>query len=88
MIRSPMAHPDNKSFLRNFRGWLVLFIIGLVLTGLTAFPLERETATSNHIFKFTPAPPSGEFKPIAITRSWRMEPTGSPSPAWAFFISR
>ncbi|HTM15451.1 MAG TPA: hypothetical protein VL135_01050 [Terracidiphilus sp.] len=47
--------------LRRIRIWLVLFIIGLVLSGITAFPLERETAVLNSIFHVAAAPsPAGE----------------------------
>ena len=47
--------------LRKIRFWLVLFIIGLVLSGITAFPLERETAVLNRIFHVDPvAPHAGE----------------------------
>ena len=34
-----MTHADA---LRRIRFWLVLFIVGLVLSGITAFPLETE----------------------------------------------
>lgn len=34
-----MAQPDH---LRRIRFWLALFIIGLVLSGITAFPLQSE----------------------------------------------
>jgi hypothetical protein len=33
-----------ESQLRTIRIWLVLFMLGLVLSGVTAFPLEHETA--------------------------------------------
>jgi hypothetical protein len=36
--------PKTKAqLLRSIRLWLSLFILGLILSGLTAFPLERET---------------------------------------------
>ena len=35
---------DEASLLRSIRIWLSLFILGLILSGLTAFPLEHETA--------------------------------------------
>lgn len=44
---------------RRIRIWLALFIVGLVLSGLTAFPLQRETAMLNRIFHVAPAPPAG-----------------------------
>jgi hypothetical protein len=34
-----MAHPDH---LRRIRIWLVVFITGLILSGITAFPLQSE----------------------------------------------
>ena len=51
---------NSTSLLRKIRVWLVLFIIGLVLSGLTAFPLERETATLDRIFHVSPTPQPGE----------------------------
>jgi hypothetical protein len=36
------THTSNP--LRTIRIWLTLFIVGLVLSGVTAFPLEHETA--------------------------------------------
>jgi hypothetical protein len=33
---------ENTRLLRTIRVWLVVFVIGLVLSGLTAFPLEHE----------------------------------------------
>ena len=32
----------QSDHLRRIRGWLAVFIIGLVLSGITAFPLETE----------------------------------------------
>src|SRR5258708_5978802 len=34
---------DESSLLRSLRFWLSLFILGLILSGITAFPLEHET---------------------------------------------
>jgi len=34
-----MPHPD---YLRRIRFWLTIFIIGLILSGITAFPLQSE----------------------------------------------
>ena len=39
---------------RRIRIWLWVFIVGLVLSGVTAFPLERETAFLVHIFGVPP----------------------------------
>ena len=41
MSSSPQTKPQ---LLRSLRLWLSLFILGLILSGLTAFPLEQETA--------------------------------------------
>jgi hypothetical protein len=54
LVTTPSRH------LRAIRFWLVLFIIGLVLSGVTAFPLERETAVLNQIFHVAAIPPAGE----------------------------
>ncbi len=55
-----MSQTDPDRLLRTIRIWILLFIIGLVLSGLTAFPLERETAILNHLFDVTAAPLPGE----------------------------
>ena len=53
--------PAAAHHLRRIRVWLILFVIGLVLSGITAFPLQRETALLNQIFQVAPtAPPTGE----------------------------
>lgn len=49
----------NDVYLGRIRMWLVLFIIGLVLSGLTAFPLERETGLLNRMFHVATVPPIG-----------------------------
>ena len=35
---------ENRRLHKRIRVWLVVFIVGLVLSGVTAFPLEHETA--------------------------------------------
>jgi hypothetical protein len=45
--------------LRSIRIWLALFIVGLVLSGVTAFPLEHETGWLVHILAAHPALPAG-----------------------------
>jgi hypothetical protein len=45
--------------LIRIRIWLVLFIVGLILSGITAFPLERETGVLNRIFAVAPSAPAG-----------------------------
>ena len=54
-----MAAASDR-LIRQIRLWLVLFIIGLVLSGITAFPLERETAVLNHICHVSQVPRAGE----------------------------
>src|SRR5260370_4531148 len=41
-MSSPLQ--TKPQLLRSIRLWLSLFILGLILSGLTAFPLEQETA--------------------------------------------
>ena len=56
-----MPSTTSARHLRTIRLWLVLFIIGLVLSGITAFPLQRETAILDQVFHVSAAPPpSGE----------------------------
>jgi hypothetical protein len=47
----------RAQLVQRLRIWLLLFITGLVLSGITAFPLERETAVLNRIFHVGPLPP-------------------------------
>ena len=44
------------STVKKIRIWLVLFIIALVLSGLTAFPLESELRWAAGILRSSPAP--------------------------------
>ena len=55
-----MPDPSRSALLFRIRIWLVLFIAGLALSGITAFPLERETAVLNRIFHVAPAPQAGD----------------------------
>lgn len=56
-----MPPTTQARLVLRIRFWLVLFIIGLVLSGVTAFPLERETALLNQMFHVAPvSPASGE----------------------------
>jgi hypothetical protein len=50
---------ETSRLIRRIRIWLALFIVGLVLSGLTAFPLERETALLNRMFGVAAVPPTG-----------------------------
>jgi hypothetical protein len=56
-VASPSQETKSKAqLLRSVRLWLSLFILGLILSGITAFPLEQETgwladfATNNPVF--------------------------------------
>jgi hypothetical protein len=54
-------HAPKALLLRHIRIWLLLFIAGLVLSGLTAFPLERELRLLNRVMGVAPGiPPSQE----------------------------
>ncbi|HTB97479.1 MAG TPA: hypothetical protein VK716_10760 [Terracidiphilus sp.] len=55
-----MESQDKIVLLRRIRLWIVVFIVGLVLSGITAFPLVHETAWLNEIFAVPPSPASGE----------------------------
>ena len=37
-----MIEAETSRLVQKIRAWLALFIVGLVLSGVTAFPLERE----------------------------------------------
>lgn len=53
---------DNQRLLRLARFWLALFIVGLVLSGLTAFPLETELR-----WLVSRLPDSASIRPSALT---------------------
>lgn len=38
-----MGQPTESQLIRSIRLWLALFILGLIFSGVTAFPLEHET---------------------------------------------
>src|SRR5215469_4524364 len=59
LMQRPMADSLRSVLLLRIRVWLALFMIGLALSGITAFPLERETAMLNAIFHVAPTPPAG-----------------------------
>jgi hypothetical protein len=40
----PMSNLPPSTELRSIRIWLTIFIVGLILSGVTAFPLVHETA--------------------------------------------
>jgi hypothetical protein len=51
---------SEASLLLRIRLWLAVFIAGLVLSGVTAFPLVRETACLSRLFHVAAAPMLGE----------------------------
>jgi hypothetical protein len=53
------AQVSKAALIRRIRIWTALFIAGLVLSGLTAFPLERELALLNHLLDVSPVAPAG-----------------------------
>jgi hypothetical protein len=55
-----MNSTSTQSLLRRIRVWLALFVFGLVLSGLTAFPLEFETTMLDRIFHVSAVPHPGE----------------------------
>jgi hypothetical protein len=58
-MRDPVQPPGKPQLIRRIRFWLILFIAGLVLSGLTAFPLERELGLLNHVLGVAPSPSQG-----------------------------
>jgi hypothetical protein len=84
----PEMNRDLKSaLLLRIRVWLVLFIVGLVLSGLTAFPLVHETAWLDHMFHVAPTAPAGGE---AALQTWlrrvhnALEETGREYPFMAY----
>jgi hypothetical protein len=58
-MRHSRPQPSREALLLQIRIWLALFIAGLVLSGLTAFPLERELGLLNHWLGVASAAPAG-----------------------------
>ncbi len=50
---------DRAIVIRRIRIWLGLFIVGLVLSGLTAFPLEKEIAVLKSLLESSRLTPAG-----------------------------
>ncbi len=50
---------NNTALVRRIRIWLGLFIVGLVLSGLTAFPLERELSILRSLLESSRLTPAG-----------------------------
>ena len=53
-----MGESEQSRLLVRIRIWLVFFIVGLILSGITAFPLERETGVLNRFFAVVQSPPA------------------------------
>ncbi|MEV5597869.1 hypothetical protein [Streptomyces sp. NPDC052496] len=51
----------RKALRRRIRIWLVVFIIGLVLSGLTAFPLVTELRWADTLLRSDASPLGGHF---------------------------
>ena len=58
-----MIDNQRPGLVTRIRVWLALFIVGLVLSGLTAFPLVYETALLDQMFHVAPSPPAGGEAP-------------------------
>lgn len=50
------ARDERTTTLRWIRGWLIFFIIALVVSGVTAFPLEAELRFGSELLRATPLP--------------------------------
>jgi len=59
MGQDSMADISKAALLGRIRFLLVLFIAGLVLSGITAFPLQWELTMLNHWFGVAPVAPAG-----------------------------
>ena len=55
-----MIESNQAALIRRIRFWLVLFIAGLVLSGVTAFPLESELRLLNRVMGVAPLAAPGE----------------------------
>lgn len=50
------ARDERARTHRHIRAWLVFFIVALVLSGITAFPLETELRWGSDLLRATPIP--------------------------------
>jgi hypothetical protein len=48
----------NSTSIRTIRLWLAVFIVGLVVSGITAFPLESELALLTDLLGMSTVPPA------------------------------
>jgi hypothetical protein len=58
-MRDSKTQAAEAALVKRIRISLALFMAGLVLGGLTAFPLERELVLLNHLLGVAPMAPSG-----------------------------
>jgi hypothetical protein len=54
-----MTELSQAALLHRIRIWLMLFIVGLALSGVTAFPLQHELVLLNHMFGVAAVAPAG-----------------------------
>jgi hypothetical protein len=74
-----MARPDEARLLRSIRLWLAILIVGLIASGVTAFPLEHETAWLAGVLARYPFLPSGIILWIGrVHEALRDESVGAP----------
>ncbi len=59
------AKEDPARVLRRVRGWLIVFVVGLVLSGITAFPLEIESRWLLGVLRH-PSSPAPEHLPSLV----------------------
>ncbi|SNY62446.1 hypothetical protein SAMN05421748_123152 [Paractinoplanes atraurantiacus] len=52
----PAPHPSSVKIMKAIRAWLLVFVIGLVLSGVTAFPLVTEVRVLTDVLHAVPAP--------------------------------
>ena len=57
LLLMPSPPQDRAQLLASTRFWLSIFIVGLILSGVTAFPLERETAWLASLLNSNPIAP-------------------------------
>jgi hypothetical protein len=55
---------ERSLAIRKIRVWLGIFMAGLVVSGITAFPLERELALLTRVLGISSVPPSAPEPPL------------------------
>jgi hypothetical protein len=89
---APDRTPPKVTLRRAIRVWLLIFMVGLAISGATAFPLVSETALLAHGAHTVPAPDTlvawidrvhrGPVETGKPTPSLRTGRTGWRSPTW------